>query len=565
MALSGSFTSSKWRNNSTGSNSWLVFSWTATQSVDKNSSTISWTLKGARDVTGYVNAGGFKVAIDSTVVYSKSTDYRIEMYNGTTIASGTRTLAHNSDGSRSFSVSIQGGIYYYDVNCTGSYTFTIDSIGTASTITCNEAEIGTCPSISIKSASNVYTHTVTYSFGSLSGTIASNTSATKITDWKIPDSFYTQIPSAKAGRGELICTTYKGDKQIGKSSCVLFVGTSSAKCTPNITFSVKDVNTITSNLTGDSNVLVRYKSIARCYASAKAKNSASVGLVKVNNIDVTGNEYTDLVPETGAFDIYAEDSRGYYNTLSTTQPLGEDVRLTSNIKKRRIDPLGGRAEIEVSGNFFNGSFGKEDNRLLVYYSNGDGYNLSGVPTISGNSYSVTISLDGLDYTQSFDYDIVVEDRLERIEKTATIKRGVPVFDWGENDFAFHVPVSFDGATMTDFVVEQGMSGVWYYRKWNNGDAECWTRDFHNTAFTKTWGSLYVGKDPIEPIDYPFEFVYKPVENVAINESEDDAWIVYTGGGGNTCTTTARYELCRPTESTAYSDFWISYRVIGKWK
>ena len=30
------------------------------------------------------------------------------------------------------------------------------------------------------------------------------------------------------------------------------------------------------------------------------------------------------------------------------------------------------------------------------------------------------------------------------------------------------------APVADYVIEQGISGVWFYRKWNSGLAECWT-------------------------------------------------------------------------------------------
>ena len=30
------------------------------------------------------------------------------------------------------------------------------------------------------------------------------------------------------------------------------------------------------------------------------------------------------------------------------------------------------------------------------------------------------------------------------------------------------------APVADYVIEQGTSGVWFYRKWNSGLAECWT-------------------------------------------------------------------------------------------
>ena len=55
-----------------------------------------------------------------------------------------------------------------------------------------------------------------------------------------------------------------------------------------------------------------------------------------------------------------------------------------------------------------------------------------------------MSLSGLDYTQSFTYEVIVSDKLLSVPKTLTIPKGIPVFDWGENDFAFNVPVKIDG-------------------------------------------------------------------------------------------------------------------------
>ena len=87
MATSGSLNSSAYNGR------YVQFSWTASQSVANNQTTISWTLKGAGKITEsgvtMYKAGGFKVVIDDDTVYSKSTDYRIELWEGTSIASGT--------------------------------------------------------------------------------------------------------------------------------------------------------------------------------------------------------------------------------------------------------------------------------------------------------------------------------------------------------------------------------------------------------------------------------------------------------------------------------------------
>lgn len=65
------------------------------------------------------------------------------------------------------------------------------------------------------------------------------------------------------------------------------------------------------------------------------------------------------------------------------------------------------------------------------------------------------------------------DKLESATGSAVGIKSLPVFHWSESDFAFEVPVKIQGSPITDFVVEQGTTGIWTYRKWNSGIAECW--------------------------------------------------------------------------------------------
>lgn len=170
MALSGSVKTSTY--NSVG----LIFSWTATQNVAKNQSTIKWTLKsfGGKS-SSWHKSGNFKVTIAGSTVYSSST--RIKLYgNGaTTVASGSKTLTHNSDGSKSFKVTVQAGIYYVAVNCKGSATFTLNDIGrtpsapTAVSITAGQGSyvgLGDTVTINWSGASGVITgYDIQYSRG----------------------------------------------------------------------------------------------------------------------------------------------------------------------------------------------------------------------------------------------------------------------------------------------------------------------------------------------------------------------------------------------------------------
>lgn len=128
MASSGSFNTTAYSTDY--GNACLTFSWSIkSQDATTNQTIINWSVTGAGLQTGhYIKAGGFKVVINGQTVYSKSTDYRIELYTGTVVASGTATITHNTDGSKTFSASVEAGIYYYAVNCSGSGSWALTTI-----------------------------------------------------------------------------------------------------------------------------------------------------------------------------------------------------------------------------------------------------------------------------------------------------------------------------------------------------------------------------------------------------------------------------------------------------
>jgi len=133
MASSGSFNTGGY-----GSGDWyryLNFSWSIqSQSIANNTTTISWTLKGAGGATNnwYVS-GPFRVVIDGVERYYSDT--RINLQNGTVVASGTVTMSHNSVGEKSFSASVEGAIYTYAMNVSGSGSWSLTTIPRQANIT----------------------------------------------------------------------------------------------------------------------------------------------------------------------------------------------------------------------------------------------------------------------------------------------------------------------------------------------------------------------------------------------------------------------------------------------
>lgn len=207
MALSGSVAT-----NAGEYSRYYRLNWTATQSIENNTSTISWTLNAAGG-TGWVAERTVYVNIDGTSVYSKS-NY-VERYPGV-VASGTKTLTHNSDGTRSFNISIGAAVYYTSVTCTGVGSPTLDTIARASDLSVADGTLGVAQTITADRKSSDFTHTLTWKCGSYSGTIATKSPATS---W----SFTPELKLAEGAPNgtnvycEFTLTTNNGNTAIGST------------------------------------------------------------------------------------------------------------------------------------------------------------------------------------------------------------------------------------------------------------------------------------------------------------------------------------------------------------
>ena len=77
-------------------------------------------------------------------------------------------------------------------------------------------EMGKSVTINTPAVNNAYRHTLRYSFGSASGTIATGIASS--VSWAPPVSLANQIPSATTGSGTIYCDTYSGSTLLGTKS-----------------------------------------------------------------------------------------------------------------------------------------------------------------------------------------------------------------------------------------------------------------------------------------------------------------------------------------------------------
>lgn len=226
MALSGSFSTSVTTAGGELDDRYprnLVVTWSATQSIANNTSTINWVLKTGNSTNSnyYTSVNRVKLIINGTTVFNDQSTGTMR-YPNTQLGSGSITVSHNSDGTKSVSIYAEAGFYDWSVNSTGSGTITLNTIPRASSMSFPEFTMGSAGTLSISRASSSFTHTITYVFGSKSGTIASGTSNTSISWTPSLSELAGQIPSSTRGYGTLNLYTYSGSTQIGSKSYTFY-------------------------------------------------------------------------------------------------------------------------------------------------------------------------------------------------------------------------------------------------------------------------------------------------------------------------------------------------------
>lgn len=608
--------------------------WQDSQSIVNNNSVVSWSLQ-LIATSGSISSSASKswnVTVNGTK-YSGSNTVGISTNTTKTLASGSTTIAHNADGTKSFSFSFsqQFDITYSGVGWigtkSGSGSGTLTTIPRTSSVSSTNANIGENIKISINRASSSFTHTLSYSFCNLAGTIATKTSSTSVS-WTLPTSFYAQIPNSKSSWGTITCDTYSGSTKIGSSTCRFNVYVKESTNKPGISATVFDINDTTKALTGDNNKLIRYYSKVQFGLTASPKNSATISTrsVTYNGKTITGgsgNSWTDQFSNvvTGSFQFGVTDSRGFSNSVTVNKTLINYVKITCAMTVSN-PTASGECTLTIKGNYFNGSFGLTSNTLGVQYKKDGGNWTNATATLSGNTYTATVKITGLDYTQTYTFQAKAFDKLASATTDEKRVKAKPIFDWGSDDFHFHVGVvsheSFRigadrylygtnneggptvmarinptnnateiGSSNLDTVIKASGNPSWYsgvdkkgYNIWTDKnctsttDSNCRTWRFPNGMqvsvvkvygtwkINTAWGSIY--SSPWIS-GQSFNVAFSEAPKVTINAYNDNSSsVMVVQCSAPTTTATGAVYLWKPVAQTG-TKTWIEYIAIGRWK
>lgn len=451
MALSGSFTGSIYSGHYS-----IKVEWSATQDIAKNTSTITAKYYFINDYSISIGSRTNSVRIDDTyfdlssnAMSTKGTHY---------LGSKSKTVTHNNDGTKQVFMSAAfkikatlDGTYYEQIYA--SKTITLNTIPRASSIswgsgTSSRIGLTDGTTIKISSASSTFTHTLTYSFGTKTGTIVTKTTKTSIS-WTIPKNFANEIPNSTTGTGKIYCYTYNGNTLIGTSELRLTCNLWKDDGRPTI-------SNFNLTLDNSSNDTVNSWGIAVSgYTKLKFTASASGiydSTIKSFRIVDSGNDnkllwspqgsslnYTTGVLNctsliTKKYKADALDSRGYDSYYSTEKsiivyPYNKPSITYFNTQRNSLNNK--LIDIDLGYNFASVD-NKNSATATLKYKKTNETNWATYGTIQCNGSSVTISNLEFEEYNSYNLQIIIQDSLGNSAVTESIISTIEVLmDWND--------------------------------------------------------------------------------------------------------------------------------------
>lgn len=291
------------------------------QSVANNTSNVTVSVRVYRTNTGYTTYGTGTVycTINGTqYTESISSDDKITS-SGIVLFSKTLNIAHNADGTKTLATSARISHQMFS-SSSQSYSQALTTIprATTPTLSATSVNMGASITINMPRASSSFDHTLTYKFGSATGTIGTDLGTSKA--WTVPLSLANQIPSATSGACTITCKTYNGSTLIGTKT-VSFTAKVPSSIVPSIS-SITAAEAVT-GLAAKFGAYIQNKSKLKVTINASGSYSSTIKAYKTT---IAGKSYTassftsGVITTSGTVTISTTvtDSRGRTASKSIT-------------------------------------------------------------------------------------------------------------------------------------------------------------------------------------------------------------------------------------------------------
>ena len=440
--------------------------WENSQSVANNSTNVGWKLELISYKYGYIDSSANKnwsVTVNGQK-YSGTNKVGISANSSKVLASGTTTIAHNSNGTKTFSYSftqeLKINFNTYVGTISGSGSGTLTPIGRASQPslitypenTQNVGYFGDTISVHMNRKSPSFTHKVRYEFGSLKGTcIDADTGkeAAAVTTgfrWTIPKSLMNAIPNSREGSGRVFVETYNGSTLIGTKYSG-FTAEVPTETVPNVTID---------SCVDTTGVYSTYGSFVQGISKVKVTATATIAYgspITSKYIHIDEKTYKSLEATTGELvgsgtlwvsaDVW--DARGFGNMAMTQiDVLPYSRPAITKLTVHRCNSDGAENEqgdcVKVT---FSASVSSLNNKNTALYTveykkstsstwSTLGTDINGkMPGSLGNVYSVTdaayiIQADG---DNSYDIRVTAKDRHNTVTRSTSASTAFTLMDF----------------------------------------------------------------------------------------------------------------------------------------
>lgn len=406
-----------------------------------NYSTLSYSL--VLTSTGgsaqYNGAGSYAININGSRVRSGTVNLNVGTYGSVTLASGSTTVGHNNDGSKTVSVSASyssaASAYYLPTSGSTSGSFALTKIPRASTIS---AFTGTTVdgnfSVTYTKSVSSYTDKLRISIPGVKAlmTVDYNTSgATVKLDSTSLEYIYSNYTTTQTVQLGAVMETYSGSTKIGESSEYKIDVSINAPPTINGVALTETGLTGTGISNTDCVALIGKKSIK---VTATAQHHASIKLIQVQNGNVT-KSVSDSSTATIGFDnlssasfvVTVTDSRGFTVTKTVTGTYYDYFKPTiQSLSVARPTDTASTATISGTGTFWNGTIGTKAN-TITYTITDDASVSDKTPTISNRSWSISEAVSNVPYQSSFHFTVTIKDAFGQSEtRQITLPSTTPV-------------------------------------------------------------------------------------------------------------------------------------------
>ncbi len=397
-------------------------------STENNTSEVSYVLTATK-----ASGGGYwsnsainpvNVVLNGEMVVDKKVSYNFSTSTPCTItlASGTKTISHDGDGSKTITVSAYFGDSANSLgNATVSGNLTLTTIPRASEPSCNNVTLGNAVTINTNRKSDAFTHIITVSVGGNVKETFNNVGAS--VSWTPSISTYAPLSPASSTMSTVItCTTYNNGTQIGSSktctATLIIPDNNDTKPSASISYQEAD-STMKSKNWG---VFVQGKSKLAITVTGTGKYGASISNYNatVNGESKSSSNFTtNYLNSSGNQTINAtvKDSRGFTsNNVSSTYNVVQYANPTINTAiALRTDADGNENDEGTYLKYtFIASVSSVSNKNSAVYKIGykkttDNYYT--YATIADSGYSLSKEnqiLDGVTLDTSASYDIIFE-------------------------------------------------------------------------------------------------------------------------------------------------------------